>query len=96
MPLNATMLATQEAMPRAALADKWQAHPTRAEPTMALVRGVEPRWAACEVPLNAWGMRFGNTKKKRTAHIVLVTTDLELNAPWSVRHYAERPEIAQD
>jgi hypothetical protein len=26
----------------------------------------------------------------------LVTTDRELNAPWIVRHYEERPEIEQD
>jgi len=48
------------------------------------------------VPLNAWVIQFWNTKKKRTDHIVLVTTDLELNAPWIVRHYEERPEIEQD
>jgi hypothetical protein len=41
-------------------------------------------------------IRFWNKKKKRTDHIVLVTTDLELNAPWIVRHYEERPEIEQD
>jgi hypothetical protein len=28
--------------------------------------------------------------------MVFVTTDLQLNAPWSVRHSAERPEIEQD
>lgn len=41
-------------------------------------------------------MRFWNKKKKRTDHIVLVTTDLQLNASWMVRHDEERPEIAQD
>jgi len=35
-------------------------------------------------------------KKKRTDHIVLVTTDRQLNASWIVRHYEERPEIEQD
>jgi hypothetical protein len=34
--------------------------------------------------------------KKRTDHLVLVTTDLELSAAWTVRHYEERPEIEQD
>src|SRR5918912_3165796 len=53
-------------------------------------------WAECEVPLNACVIRFWNKKKKRPDHIVLVTTDLELNAPWIVRHYEERPEIEQD
>jgi hypothetical protein len=28
--------------------------------------------------------------------MVLVTTDPQLTGPWSVRHYEERPEIAQD
>jgi hypothetical protein len=63
---------------------------------MTLVRGVEHMGTECEVPLNAWVIRFWNKKKKRTDHIVLVTTDLELNAPWIVRHYEERPEIEQD
>jgi hypothetical protein len=96
LPLNANMLATQEAMQLAAMADKWQAHPARADQTMALVRGVEHRWTECAVPLNACVIRFWKKKKKRPDYIVLVTTDLKLNAPWIVRHYAERPEIEQD
>ena len=48
------------------------------------------------MPLNACVIRFWNKKKKCTDHIVLVTTDLKLNAPWMVRHYEERPEIEQD
>ena len=62
---------------------------------MALGRGVEHLWAECAVPLNACVIRFWNTKKKRTDPIVLVTTDLERNAPWIVRHDEERPEIEQ-
>ena len=96
IPLKANMLATQEAMQLAAMVDKWQAHPSRADQRIALVCGVEHRWAECEVPLNAGVIRFWNKKKKRTDHIVLVTTDLELSAPWIVRHYEERPEIEQD
>jgi hypothetical protein len=96
IPLKANMLATQEAMQLAAMADKWQAHPTRADQTIALVRGVEHMWAECAVPLNACVIRFWNKKKKCIDHIVLVTTDLTLNAPWIVRHYEERPEIEQD
>lgn len=96
LPLKANMLATQEAIALAEMADQWQAHPTRAEQRIALVRGVEHMWTECEVPLNACVIRFWNTKKKRPDHIVLVTTDLELNAPWIVRHYEERPEIEQD
>jgi Transposase DDE domain len=96
LPLQANMLATQEAMQLAQMADKWQAHPSRANQTITLVRGVEPMWTECEVPLNACVIRFWNKKKKRTDYIVLVTTDLELNAPLIVRHYEERPEIEQD
>src|SRR2546426_6129822 len=96
IPLKANMLATQEAMQLAAMVDKWQPHPARADQTITLVRGVEHMWTECEVPLNACVIRFWNKKKKCTDHIVLVTTDLELNAPWIVRHYEERPEIEQD
>jgi len=96
IPLKANMLATQEAMQLATMADKWQAHPTRADQTIALVRRVEHMWTECAVPLNACVIRFWNKKKKCTDHIVLVTTDLKLNAPWIVRHYEERPEIEQD
>src|SRR6266705_2569830 len=96
MPLKANMLATQEAIQLADMADRWESHPSRAEQSIALVRGVEHMWAECEVPLNACVIRFWNQKKKRTDHIVLVTTDLSLSAPWIVRHYEERPEIEQD
>jgi len=96
IPLKANMLATQEAVHLAAMADTWQTHPTRPEQTIALVRGVEHMWAECEVPLNACVIRFWNKKKKRTDHIILVTTDLSLSAHWIVRHYEERPEIEQD
>ena len=96
LPLKANMLATQEAIHLAAMADKWQAHPTRADQTIALVRGVAHRWTECAVPLNACVIRFWNKKKKCTDHLVLITTDLKLNAPWIVRHDEERPEIEQD
>lgn len=96
IPLKANMLATQEAIQLAQMADKWQTHPTRADQTIALVRGVEHMWTECEVPLHACVIRFWNKKKKCTDHIVLVTTDLNLSAPWIVRHYEERPEIEQD
>jgi len=96
LPLKANMLTTQEAIALAEMADQWQAHPTRADQRIALVRSVEHMWTECAVPLNACVIRFWNKKKKRTDHIVLVTTDLELNAPWIVRHYEERPEIEQD
>ena len=78
------------------MAAKWEAHPSRADQRIAWVHGVEHMWAECEVPLNACVIRFWNKKKKCTDPIVLVTTDLELNAPWIVRHYEERPEIEQD
>jgi hypothetical protein len=96
IPLKANMLATQEAIQLAEMADQWQVHPARAAQTIALVRGVEHMWPECEVPLNACVIRYWHKKKKCTDHIVLVTTDLKLNAPWIVRHYEERPEIEQD
>ena len=71
-------------------------HPSRAEQHIAWVRGVEHMWPECHVPLNACVIRFWNKKKKRTDHIVLVTTDQELSASWIVRHDEERPEIEQD
>ena len=96
MPLKANMLTTQEAIQLAEVADEWQAHPARDNQKIALVRGVEHMWAECEVPLNACVIRCWNKKKQRTDHIVLVTTELKLSAPWIVRHYEERPEIEQD
>ena len=50
IPLKANMLATQEAIALAELADKWDAHPSRAEQTIAWVRGVEHAWASMENP----------------------------------------------
>ena len=96
IPRKATMLATPEAIQLAEMATKWQPQPSRADHTMALVRGVEHRWTECEVPLNAGVIRFWHKKKKCIDHIVLITTDLKLSAPWIVRHYEERPEIEQD
>jgi hypothetical protein len=96
IPLKANMLATQEARQLAAMAGTWQTHPSRSEQTIALVRGVEHMEAECEGPLHACVIRFWNKKKKRTNHIILVTTDLRLSTPWIVRHYEERPEIEQD
>ena len=72
------------------------AHPSRAEQRMAGVHGVEPRWAECAVPLNAWVLRCWKKKKKGPDPLVVVTTARRLNASWIVRHYAERPEIAPD
>jgi hypothetical protein len=96
IPLKANMLVTQEAIQLAEMADQWVAHPARANQHIAFVRGVEHMWDECEVPLNACVIRFWNTKKKRTDHIVLVTSDLQLSASWIVRHYEERPEIEHD
>jgi len=96
MPLKANMLATQEASQLAEMANEWQAHPSRTAQSIALVRGVAPRWTECEVPLHAGVRRFWHTKKKRPEPIVLVTTDQELSAPWIVRHDEERPEIEPD
>jgi hypothetical protein len=82
MPLKANMLATQEAMQLAEMADTWESHPSRDDQRIALVRSVEHMWAEWAVPLNACVIRFWNKKKKRTDHLVLVTTDLKLSASW--------------
>lgn len=95
-PLKSNMLAAQEAIQLAEIANKWEAHPSRSNQHIAWVQRIEHMWTECEVPLNACVIRFWNTKKKHTDHIVLVTTDLVLNASWIVRHYEERPEIEQD
>src|SRR5262249_45108990 len=58
IPLQANMLATQEAMQLAEMADKWQPHPARAAQTIALGRGVEHMWTEGEVPLHAGVIRF--------------------------------------
>jgi hypothetical protein len=96
MPLKAHMLATQEAIQVAEMEDKWAVHPSRVEQHIAWGRGVEHMWPEGHVPLNACVIRFWHKKKKRTDHIVLVTTAQELSASWIVRHYEERPEIEQD
>jgi hypothetical protein len=69
MPFKANMLATQKALQLAAMADTWEAHPSRADQHIALVCGVEHIWAECNVPLNACVIRFWNKKKKRRHHI---------------------------
>ena len=96
IPLKANMLAAQEAMQLAEMADKWEAHPSRAEQRIAWGHGVEHLWPECHVPLNAGVIRCWHKQKTRTDHIVLVTTDQALRASWIVRHSEERPEIEQD
>jgi hypothetical protein len=95
-PLTAHRLAAPEAMQLAAMADKWAAHPSRAAQRMAGGHGVEQLGPECHVPLHAWVMHFWQQQQQRTASLVLVTTAQDLRASWLVRHYEERPEIAQD
>ena len=96
VPLKSTMLSYQEAVQLAELQAAWQPHPSRDQQHIACVKGVDHVWDACQVPLNACVIRYWNRKKHALDHIVLVTTDQRLNAPWIVRHYEERPEIEQD
>jgi len=96
VPLRHGMLSYEEAVKLAQMAGQWQPHPTRPRQQIAFVRGVEHVWDECEVPLNACVIRFFNEKKKALDYIVLVTTDLSLNAKWIVKHYQQRPEIEQD
>ena len=95
-PLQAKRLATQDAMHLAERADQWAPHPSRADQPMAWGRHVAPRWAECDVPLNAGVMRCWNRQKQRMDHLVWVTTDVTLHVSWSVRHSEERPDIAPD
>jgi hypothetical protein len=96
VPLQATRLSSQEAVPLAERHNAWQPHPSRDQQHMACVQGVAHLWHACKGPLNACVMRSWNRKKNAVDHIVLVTTDQRLTGPWIVRHYAERPEIEHD
>ena len=96
VPLRHAMLSYEEAVKLAQMADQWQPHPTRKEQQIAFVSGVEHVWDKCEVALNACVIRFFNEKKQALDYIVLVTTDLSLNAKWIVKHYQQRPEIEQD
>jgi hypothetical protein len=96
VPLKAKMLSYTEAVQLAELQDAWQPHPSRDHQHIAFVKGVEHLWEECAVPLNACVIRYWNRKKTALDHIVLVTTDQQLNGPWIVRHYEERPEIEQD
>ena len=96
VPLKSKMLSYTEAVQLAELQDAWQPHPSRDQQHIAFVKGVDHLWAECHVPLNAWVMRYGNRKKASRDHRVFVTTAQVRAGPWSVRHYAERPESAQD
>jgi len=96
VPLKSTMVSYHEAVQLAELQSAWQPHPSRDSQPMAFVKGVDPVWDACQVPLNACVIRYWSRKKGALDHIVLVTTDQRLTGPWSVRHYEERPEIEQD
>ncbi|MBX3280608.1 MAG: hypothetical protein KF868_21640 [Acidobacteria bacterium] len=80
----------------AEMAGKWQSHPTRPNQQIAFVAGVDHIWDECEVALNACVIRFFNEKKRAIDYIVLVTSDLGLNAKWIVKHYEQRPEVEQD
>lgn len=96
VPLRSNMIAFDEAVRLAEMAESWQPHPSRDTQQIALVSGVEHVWDSCRVRLNACVIRFWHRKKNQYAYIVLVTTDQELTAKWIVKHYEERPEIEQD
>ena len=96
VPLQSTLLSSQEAVQVANLQETWQPHPAREPQHIAFVKGMEHLWEACKVPLNACVMRYWNRKKDALDPIVLVTTAQRLKGPWIVRHDEERPEIEQD
>jgi len=96
VPLRSNMIAFDEAVRLAQMADNWQPHPSRATQQVAFVPGVQHVWQSCTARLNACVIRYWHAKKNRHGYIVLVTTDQALTAKWIVRHYEERPEIEQD
>ena len=96
VPLKANMLAYKEAVQLAQIANTWEPHPSRPDQQIAFVQALPKVWDECTVTLNACVIRFFHKKKKQMDYIVLVTTDLALNARWIVVHYEERPEIEQD
>ena len=96
VPLRRDMWSYEEGVKLAEMAGKWQPHPTRPDQQIAFVAGVDYIWDECEVALNACVIRFFNEKKRAMDYIVLVTTDLGLNAKWIVKHYEQRPEVEQD
>ena len=96
VPLRSNMVAFDEGVKLAEMAQLWQVHPTRSEQQIALVKGVHHVWDTCNVALNACVIGFWDTKKNKHGYIVLVTTDLSFNAKWIVLHYQQRPEIEQD
>ena len=96
VPLRSKMVAFDEAVRLAEMTGKWQSHPSRAAQQIAFVPGVHHVWDTCTVPLHACVIRYWHTKKNQHAYIVWVTTDQKLTAKWIVKHYEQRPEIAQD
>ena len=94
--LKSNMHAYGEAVALAEMEHRWEPHPSRREQQIAFVPGVEHVWDQCQVPLNACVIRFSNARRRATDYIVLVTSDLKLNAERVVRHYEQRPEIEQD
>jgi hypothetical protein len=84
VPVRSDRWSYQEAVKLAQRAKRWDQHPTRAEPPIALAPGVEPVWDEGEVTLTAGVIRFSNQKTRALAYMVLVTTDLDLSARWIV------------
>ena len=95
-PLRSNLLAFDEAVRLAQMADNWQPHPSRATQQIAFVPGVQHVWQSGTARLNACVIRYWHAKKNRHGSMVLVTTDHALTATWSVRHDEERPEIEHD
>jgi hypothetical protein len=96
LPRQTHRRATQDAMPLADMADQGVAPPSRADQTRARVPGVEPRWAACAVPLHACVLHVWHKKNKQTEHSIVVTTDRTVRASWMGRPYDARPESEPD
>ena len=80
IPLKANMLATQEAIALADLADKWDAPPSRAEQTIAWVPGVEHMWPECHVPLNANHVKLLFTKMGSEGDLIGSANSIQIDS----------------
>lgn len=95
-PLKATRRATQAALHLAEVAGQWDPPPARAAQRLAWGHGLEQRGTEGAGPLHACGRRGWKSTKKRTASLVVGTTEQRVSAPWLGRQDEERPEMAPD
>lgn len=62
VPLRSTLIAFDEALRLAEMAEDWQPHPSRATPQIAFVPGVEHVWGSCRLPSMRVSCDFGTSR----------------------------------